>query len=125
MGQAEVISLDEVRANQRRHQLRQRLHASFERWLDALEERMSSKAIRLSEITDVLWELRQRLMGSLVQTVIEHAHESKVTQNRASCSTCGRCLKSRRQDRRYVETLMGPVELRRPYFYCTACHHGF
>jgi len=31
MGQAEVISLDEVRANHHRSQLRQRLHESFAR----------------------------------------------------------------------------------------------
>ena len=59
MGQTEVISLDEVRANQHHHQLRQRLHASFDRWFDILEEHMSSKPIRLPERTDVMWELRQ------------------------------------------------------------------
>jgi hypothetical protein len=33
-------------------------------------------------------------------------------------------LKRRREARRTVDTLIGPVALRRPYFYCSACHHG-
>jgi hypothetical protein len=125
MGHAEVISLDDVRANQHRNQLRQRLHASFDCWLDTLEERMSDQPVSLSGITDVMKELRQSLMGSLTQTVVEHTHESEMTQTRAFCPKCERSLKSRRQDVRRVETLMGPVDLQRPYFYCTSCHHGF
>lgn len=125
MGHAEVISLDEVRANQRRHQLRQQLRASFEHWLDTLEERMSPTPLSLSEITEAMWQLRQRLMGSLTQTVVEHIHAPRVTQTHASCPKCERSVKSRRQGVRTLETLIGPLELSRPYFYCTACHHGF
>jgi hypothetical protein len=66
---------------------------------------MSSAAMSLSEITDVMRELRQGLLGSLTQTVVEHTHESGVMQHRSPCPTCERSLTSRRQDVRRVETL--------------------
>lgn len=64
MRHAQVISLDEVRANQHRSQLRQRLHASFDDWLDTLEEHLSPTPMSLAAITAVMWELRQSLMAA-------------------------------------------------------------
>ena len=78
MGHPEGISLDEVRANHYRSQLRQRLHERFAGWLDTLEQRLSPTAMSCTEITDALWELRQSLMGSLTQTVVEPTHECRV-----------------------------------------------
>ena len=34
-------------------------------------------------------------------------------------------LRARPSRSRTVETLLGPVTLERPYFYCVGCHHGF
>jgi hypothetical protein len=86
---------------------------------------MGSASLSLAEITDVMWDLRQSLMGSLTQTVIEHTHAPSVQQNRATWPKCERSLKVRRPVMRTVETRIGSVALRRPYFYCTACRHGF
>jgi len=69
---------------------------------------MGSASMSLSEITDVMWELRQSLMGSLTQTVIEHTQEPSVKQNRATCPKCERSLKVRRQVIRTVETQQFP-----------------
>jgi hypothetical protein len=46
-------------------------------------------------------------------------------QIQAECPTCTRSLTVRRQAHRTVETLIGPVRLKRPYVYCTPCRQGF
>src|SRR5688500_15525962 len=71
-----------------------------------------------------MWQLRQDLMGRLTETVIDHTHASEAEQTHADCPTCHRTLKRRREARRTVDTLIGPVELSRPYFYCSTCYHG-
>jgi hypothetical protein len=124
MGHEEVISLDEVRATRHLSQLRQRLHERFDQWLDALEPYLDDTPMSLPDLTTVMWQLRQDLMGRLTETVIDHTHASEAEQTHADCPTCHRTLKRRREARRTVDTLIGPVELRRPYFYCSACHHG-
>ena len=71
MGHAEVISLDEVRATQHWSQLRQRLHESFDQWLDMLEPHLGDEPMSLSDLTAVMGQLRQDLMGGLTETVME------------------------------------------------------
>lgn len=46
-------------------------------------------------------------------------------QQEAVCPRCDRTLKARPPRGRTLETLVGPVTLAWPYFYCTACEHGF
>jgi len=124
MGHAEIIPLDDMRANHHRRQLRQSLHADFDRWLDTLEADLDDAAMTLSDLTTTLWQLRQDLMGQLTQTIIQHLHAAEVDLHQTSCPTCERSLKVRRQYRRTVETLLGPLELKRSYFYGTMCCRG-
>jgi hypothetical protein len=63
MGIAESISFEEVRARKQWTIIRQQLHERFEQWLDALEERLSASQPTLPEVTQVVWDLRQSLMG--------------------------------------------------------------
>jgi len=125
MGQAEIISLDQVRATHHLSQLRQHLHACFDQWLDTLVPYLDDTPMKLSDLTTVMWQLRQELMGGLTETVIDHTHTSEAEQTQTECPSCDRTLTVRRQSRRTVETLIGPVELKRPYFYCTTCREGF
>jgi hypothetical protein len=124
MGHAEVISLDEVRATQRLGQLRQQLHDNFDQWLDSLEPHLDDEPMSLLDLTAVMGQLRQDLMGGLIETVIEHTYTAEMEQIQAECPTCNRSLTVRRQAHRTVETLIGPVRLKRPYFYCTPCRQG-
>jgi hypothetical protein len=125
MGQAEIISLDEVRATQHRSQLRQRLHDRFDQWLDTLAPSLDAEPMSLTDLTDVMGQLRQDLMGGLTETVIEHTHAAKMKQTQAACPSCDGSLSVRRLAHRTVDTLIGPVRLKRPYFYCTGCRQGF
>jgi hypothetical protein len=124
MGCAEVISFAEVRARKQGITLRQRLHERCDQWRDTREERLSPLPSTLPEVTDGIWKLRQRLTGSMTEALLDHTHQQAGSQHQASCPTCHRALKARRSVRRQVETLVGPVELCRPYCYCRACRYG-
>ena len=65
MGQAALISLDHMRATHHLSQLRQRMHECFHQWLDMLEPSLDDKPMSLPDLTAVMGQLRQDLMGRL------------------------------------------------------------
>ncbi len=77
------------------------------------------------EITDAVSQERAGLTAALVEAFVERRHGPLLTQQEAACPKCERLLPARASRSRTVETLLGPVTLERPYFYCAACHHGF
>ena len=125
MGCAEVISLSEVRARKQWDGLRQALHARFDQWLDDLEQRLPEPAATLAEVSDLVWELRQDLTGGLTETLLTHTHASEHYRKQAPCPQCDRLVTARPAVARTVETLVGSVQLERPYFSCRPCRRGF
>jgi hypothetical protein len=124
MGAAEVISFEEVRARKQWSTLRQQLHERFDHWLDTLEQAWHEPPATLSEVTATVWDLRQQLTGGITETIVAHTHEGERQRQQASCLRCARVLKVQEHVRRTVETMVGPVELERPYFYCRSCRVG-
>ena len=124
MGCAEVISLDEVRARKHWTTLRQRLHERFERWLDQLESELPAGEPILSQVSETIWALRQQLTGGLAETIVQHTHQEAQSRQHMPCPTCARLLTARGPVSRRVETMVGAVELARPYFYCQVCREG-
>ncbi len=124
MGAAEVISFEEVRARKQWSTLRQQLHERFDQWLDTLEQAWHEPPATLSEVTATVWDLRQQLTGGITETIVAHAHAGERQRQQASCPRCARVLKVQEQVWRTVETMVGPVELERPYFYCRSCRVG-
>ena len=104
--------------------LRQQLHARFDHWLDGLEAQLQEPEPTLAAITETVWGLRQELTGGLTETIVEHVHLREHTRQQSRCPQCARHLKARDPVRRTVETLVGSIQLERPYFYCLACHVG-
>ncbi len=125
MGAAALISLAEVRTQKQQGEWRQQLHAQFDRWLDTLEEHMAEPKPTLDQITRAVWELRQELTGSLAAAVLEQRYRPEQEQPHAPCPQCGRVVAARGVVSRTVETVVGAVEVRRPYFYCVPCGQGF
>jgi hypothetical protein len=125
MGAAEVIAFEEVRARQQWDALRRQLHTRFDQWLDALEAQLPEPAPSLAQVTETVWNLRQALTGGLTETIVEHAHQGEHTRQQSRCPQCARLLTARAPVRRTVETLVGSVQLERPYFYCPVCHRGW
>jgi uncharacterized protein UPF0236 len=124
MGAAEVIAFEEVRARKQWDALRRQLHTCFDQWLDALEAQLPEPAPALAQVTETVWNLRQALTGGLTETRVEHAHRGEHTRQQSRCPQCARLVTARDPVRRTVETLVGSVQLARPYFYCPACRVG-
>ena len=122
---AAVISLAEVRQKKQRAEFRQQLHECFDDWLDTLEEQVKEAKPTLEQITRAVWELRQELTGSLTEAVVEQRYGAEQEQQSAPCPQCGRRVAARAVLSRTVETLVGSVEVARPYFYCVPCGQGF
>jgi hypothetical protein len=124
MGCAEVIALDEVRARKQWTTLRQQLHERFDQWLDTLEMQLHELPPTLAEVTTTVWDVRQQLTGGIAETIVAHAHRGEHDRKQDSCPKCHRVLKAREHVGRTVATMVGPVQLERPYFYCRRCRHG-
>jgi hypothetical protein len=124
MGCAEVISLPEVRARKQWEALRQQLHERFDRWLDAVEAQLPTSELTLAQVSETIWALRQQLTGGVAQTIIEHTHQEEQRRKSLQCATCAHLLRARPVVSRTVETLIGEIEVQRPYFYCPHCHRG-
>ena len=115
MGCVEIISLDEVCARTHWTTLRQRLHERFDRWLDQLEAALPEVAPTLGQVSETSWALRQQLTGGVAETIVHHTHLEDQHRAYRPCPTCARVLPARGPVHRCVETLVGAVELERPY----------
>lgn len=124
MASAAILSLDEFRETQRRVERRHRLHDRFEQWLDSLEERVKEPQPTLEELTQAVFALRQELTQAVTESLVEQAHPALVEQGATTCPRCGHTLSARGPAERTVETLVGAIRLRRPYFYCERCQLG-
>lgn len=122
---AAVISLAEVREQKQRAEGRRQLHEHFDQWLDTLEEHVKEPKPTLEQITRAVRELRQELTGSLTAALLEQRYRPEQAQQSAPCPQCGRPVAARGVVSRTLETLVGEVELGRPYFYCVPCGQGF
>ena len=123
-----VLSLAVYEGRRLRSSFRQQAHAALDRLLDQLECRMKEQPeLRptLMDLTQVVLAERAGFTGALAQAFVERQYDAYLKQDWAACPQCQRQRKARPAVRRTVETLVGPVTLERPYFYCAACGHGF
>ena len=78
----------------------------------------------LQELTEAVFALRQELTQAVTEGLVEQAHRAALEQRTAVCPQCGQTLSARGPQERTVETLVGVIRLRRPYFYCERCQLG-
>lgn len=125
--EATIVSLAGYRDRQTEQTFRARVHAQVEAFLDQWEAKMGEKSAppSLLELTTTVRQERWALTGAMVQAYVDKVYGSYLTQERACCPGCGVSLKARATRRRTVETLVGPITLGRPYFYCSCCAQGF
>lgn len=124
MGAAAVLALADLREERRRAELRQRAHERLDQWLERLEERVKASKPTLEQLTQAVWELRQELMGGLTEALIHQRYGGEEAQQTARCPHCGRLVAARATVSRTLDTLIGSLEVSRPYFYCLACQQG-
>jgi Uncharacterised protein family (UPF0236) len=121
---AEVISLDKVRARKQWQTLRQHLHDRFDQWLDRLETQLPEPEATLAAVSETIRALRQQLTGGIAETIVRHTHREEQSRAHMTCPTCERLMAARGPVHRRVETMVGAIELERPYFYCRGCRQG-
>jgi hypothetical protein len=124
MPYAAILSLEEVRDTRRRAEIRNRLHDRIDQWLDSLEARVKEPQPTLEQLTQAVFALRQELTQAVTESLVEQRHQAVVEQRTAVCQQCGQTLSTRGPQERAVETLVGAIRLRRPYFYCERCQLG-
>lgn len=124
MGTAEVIVLEEVRARKQWDTLCHHLHERFDQWLDTLEEYCSDLPSTLPEVTASIWALRQQLTGGIAETIVAHTHRGEHDRTQMTRPQCHDVLQARERVSRTVETMVGPVQWERPYFYGRSCRAG-
>jgi hypothetical protein len=124
MPYAAILSLEEVRDTRRRAEIRNRLHDRIDQWLDSLEARVKEPQPTLEQLTQAVFALRQELTQAVTESLVEQRHQAVVEQRTAVCQQCGQTLSTRGPQERTVETLVGAIRLRRPYFYCERCQLG-
>ena len=125
MGHAKVISLEEFRQARVRAEVRQRLHERIDRWLDMVEGRVKEDSPTLERLTQEVFAMRHELTGIVTEALVEQSHGEAAEQQTMPCPHCGWLLRARGPHSRTVETMVGPVRLSRPYFYCLRCQEGF
>jgi hypothetical protein len=124
MASAAILSLEEFRDTQRRAAIRQRLHDRLDHWLDRLEVHVKEPQPTLEQLTQAVFALRQEWTQAVTEGLVEQAHRAALEQRTAACPQCGQTLSARGPQERTVETLVGAIRLRRPYFYCEHCQLG-
>ena len=125
MGAAAVISLAEVREQKPRVQIRRQLHEQFDHGLDTVEEQVKEAKPTLAQLTRAVGEVRQELSGQMTTALIAPRYRAEQEQSPAPCPQWGRPVAARGVVTRKVETLVGEVELARPYFYGVPWGQGF
>lgn len=91
--------------------------------LDRMEKNSMST---LDDISKSLFSSRSEIMGRAAQALVEKKYAHLLDQQHNPCPHCGRRIKAAAEKvKREVVTLIGPVVLHRPYFYCKACRYGF
>ncbi len=77
----------------------------------------------LGEIEQQTRQERRQLMGRLISLLISQRGEDK-PHDRPCCPHCSKRMSFQGERSLPVETLEGPIQVTRPYYYCRSCHEG-
>jgi Uncharacterised protein family (UPF0236) len=78
----------------------------------------------LGQVSETVWTLRQQLTSGVAETIVQPTHQEEQHRPHMPCPTCARLWAARGPVHRCVETMVGTIELERPYFYCLGCREG-
>jgi hypothetical protein len=106
--------------------VRAQAHQHLDAWLNELAPVFDqAKPPTLRELSAQFTETRGQLLGGCLKAFSEELHAQYRDQRQMHCLHCGRVLNRKRLDTRRIDTLQGPLELERPYFYCPSCKCGY
>ena len=106
-------------------ELRRRYVAKAEEVFDiAMEQGVDREDITLSQIEEIVNELKFELTGMLVESVIE-VQARRQTGPGPICAGCGREMRYKgEKERPGIITSQGAIKLERSYYYCRKCKSG-
>jgi hypothetical protein len=90
----------------------------------AMEQGIAREDITLSQIEEIVNELKFELTSMLVESVIEVQASGRVGPG-PKCAGCGREMRYKGEKRRPdIITSQGEIEVERSYYYCEKCKSG-
>ena len=106
-------------------ELRRRFVGKAEEVFDiAMEQGIAREDITLSEIEEIVNELKFELTGMLVESVIE-VQASRQPGSGPHCEGCGREMRYKGEKKRpSIITSQGEIKVERSYYYCQKCRSG-
>jgi hypothetical protein len=108
-----------------KEQFRQMVYDEVDKWVDELLPLFDEDNPTIMHISDVFTETRQGFLGACFQKLIEQKYADLMNQEFSPCPQCGKVCKKRRDHSKQMVTMQGPSSLKRPWFYCVDCSHGF
>lgn len=107
-----------------REQRKVRLMKEAESLIDELLDWTdSTPEPNLTQIEDIVLELRQRFSEEMAREVIE-AQEAKQAAVGPPCPECGQEMRYKGQKSVVPQTWVGDVKIERGYYYCEGCKVG-
>ena len=90
----------------------------------AMERGLATEDIRLSQIEEIVNELKFELTGRLVEGIIE-VQASQQAGPGPICEGCGQEMRYKGEKKRPgIKTSQGEIKLERSYYYCEKCKSG-
>jgi len=108
-------------------EFRHMIHDEVDKWVDRIidEVFVDGKEPTVMELSQLFSETKQEFFGACFQALIEQKYTGLLEQEYAPCPQCGKMCKKRRGNLKEMVTMQGPSVLKRPWFYCVDCSHGF
>lgn len=79
---------------------------------------------KLTQIEEIVLQLRQRLGEQMVQAVLAR-QENRQPAEKLSCPQCQGELEPKGEKGKRVESQVGSLQIERSYYYCPGCRQGF
>ena len=110
-----------------RDEFRHMIHDEVDKWIDVIIEEVfqDGKTPTVMELSELFTKTKREFLGACFQSLIEQKYAGMLNQEYAPCPQCGKMCKKRRDSEKEMETMQGPSVLKRPWYYCVDCSHGF
>lgn len=106
---------------------RHMIHDEVDKWVDQIIDEVfeDGKEPTVMELSQLFSETKQKFLGACFQLLIEEKYADLLEQTYAPCPQCGKMCKKRQVNEKKIVTMQGPSVLKRPWFFCADCSHGF